>query len=67
MLALEFLRLLTRWRGAFAQQRTMARVVAVLVGLLCTTGRRTVSNAILFRGGGQRSWGADYLAFSRAP
>lgn len=67
MLMREFARVVARWRDAFARERTMARVVAVLIGLLCTIGRRTVSNAILFRGGGGPGWAADYFAFSRAP
>ena len=66
MLLEAYARLVTRWRSAFAQQRTMVRVVTLLLGLLCTYGRRTVSNAILVKGGGRRGWAADYLAFSRA-
>ncbi len=66
MLLQHFVRLLCSWRPAFAQDRTMLRVVTTLVGLLCTSARRTVSNAILFKAG-RGPWAADYLAFSRSP
>lgn len=65
MLLEHFTRLMASWRPAFAQERTMLRIVTSLIGLICTNGRRTLSNAIVFKSG-IRSWAADYLAFSRS-
>lgn len=59
--------LMGAWSGVFRQQRTYVRVVAVLVGLVCASGRRTVTKSLAFRGLTQRDWSADYLAFSRSP
>jgi hypothetical protein len=65
MLLNHFLQLASNWRPAFAQDRTMARVVTLLIGLVCTSGRRTLSNAILYKSGVD-AWAANYLAFSRS-
>jgi hypothetical protein len=65
MLLQHFVRLLCLWRPAFAQDRTMLRVATTLVALVCTSARRTLSNAIVFKAG-QGTWAADYLAFSRS-
>lgn len=67
MLLSEFLRLVAAWRPAFAQHRTFVRVLAVLLGLVCTPRRRTLTSALVFRGRTRSGWSADYLAFSRAP
>jgi hypothetical protein len=56
-----------RWHSAFRRRASFVRVVAVLLGLMCTQGRHTVSNSILFRGRRDDPWSSDYLAFSRAP
>ena len=55
------------WRPVFPQSRTFNRAVAVLLGLLSTHGRRTVSRALGAEGRTQCDWAADYRAFSRAP
>jgi len=65
MLLQHLVGLLDTWRPAFAQQRTMDRIITSLMGLICTVGRRTLSNAILFKSG-FGPWSADYLAFSRS-
>lgn len=55
------------WRPVFSQTRTFVRAKAVLVGLLSTYGRRTVSRALCAEGRAQVDWAADYRAFSRSP
>ena len=62
----EFARLVVAWRTAFRQQRTLVRFLAVMVGLICTTGRRTVTGSIRYRGRDQAAWAADYKIFSRS-
>jgi hypothetical protein len=66
MLLDALLELLTAWRPAFRRSRTYERVIAVLIGLLCAQGRRTLTQSIRIRGSADR-WSADYRGFSRAP
>ncbi len=66
MLLAALLELLTAWRPAFRRHKTYERVIAVLLGLLCAQGRRTLTQSIRLRGPGDR-WSADYRGFSRAP
>ncbi len=66
MLLAALLELLTAWRPAFRRSKTYERVIAVLLGLLCAQGRRTLTQSIRLRGSGDR-WSADYRGFSRAP
>jgi hypothetical protein len=56
-----------RWCGVFPQERTFLRAAALLLGLLTTYGRRTVSRALCAEGRAQVDWAADYRAFSRSP
>lgn len=55
------------WHDVFPQERTFVRAEAVLVGLLSSYGRRTVSRALAAEGRAQVDWTADYRAFSRSP
>ncbi len=53
------------WRSAFAQQRSFLRVLWILLGLLATRGRSTVTSALALFGLTGR-WSADFRAFSRS-
>jgi hypothetical protein len=53
--------------GAFAQERSVARAVALALGGLCSFGRRTISRAICALGRQLQEWSADYKLFSRSP
>ena len=53
------------WRGAFAQDRSFFRVLWVLLGLLATRGRGTVTSALAMFGLTLR-WSSDFRAFSRS-
>jgi DDE superfamily endonuclease/Archaeal putative transposase ISC1217 len=53
------------WRGAFAQDRSFFRVLWILLGLLSTRGRGTVTSALAMFGLTGR-WSADFRAFSRS-
>ena len=65
---LDFLRQnTTRWKGVFAQARTLERAVALGFGILCGLGKRTITRAISFQGNTQKDWSADYKVFSRSP
>jgi hypothetical protein len=64
---LELGRLLVRWCPAFPRYRKWLRVVAVLLGLVVASGRRTVTASIAVRGRRYMPWAPDYLAFSRSP
>jgi hypothetical protein len=66
MLLEKLLKLLGRWKPAFAQQRTYERFVALLLWLFCALGRRTLTAAIGFAGLIQSDWSANYYLFSRA-
>lgn len=55
------------WRDVFPQERTFVRAEAVLVGLMASYGRRTVSRALCSEGRAQADWAADYRTFSRSP
>ena len=54
------------WHDVFPQARTFVRAEAVLVGLLSSYGRRTVSRALAAEGRAQVDWAADYRVFSRS-
>jgi hypothetical protein len=58
---------LSQWEPALAQERTLDRVRALGVGLLCGVGQRTITRAIGFHGNTQKDWSADYKMFSRSP
>ena len=49
------------------QKRSLDRLKALGLGLLCGVGRRTVTRAISFHGNEQKDWSADYKLFSRSP
>jgi len=53
------------WRSAFAQDRSFLRVLWILLGLLTTRGRGTVTSALAMFGLTGR-WSADFRAFSRS-
>lgn len=65
MLLTTWLTMAARWRQAFAQDRSFHRVLHVLLGLMSTLGRGTITNAL---GSFQQTadWSADYRAFSRS-
>ena len=67
MLLDRLLVLMALWRGAFARVRSFERATSVLIGLLCASGRRTVSAALCFEGRAHCEWSADYRVFNRAP
>lgn len=54
------------WKAVFSQARTWSRATNVLLGLLCTLGRRTITGSLAFRSMTQTDWSADYRAFSLA-
>ena len=56
-----------RWNSVFAQDRSLARALALAFGILCGVGRRTLTRAICFQGNTQKDWSADYKVFSRSP
>ena len=66
MLLHHFDLLLALWLPAFAQRTTFDHAVAVLTGLLCAYGRRTVSRSLAFLGRALLPWANHYHAFSRA-
>ena len=53
------------WRSAFAQQRSFLRVLWILLGLLATRGRSTVTSALALFGLTGR-WSADFRALDEA-
>ena len=58
---------LEQWEPYLAQGRTLDRVSALGVGLLCGVGQRTITRAIGFHDNTQKDWSADYKIFSRSP
>ena len=54
------------WKRVFAQERSLARALALAFGILCGVGRRTLTRAIGFQGNTQKDWSADYKLFSRS-
>jgi len=65
MLLQTWLSMAACWRGAFAQDRSFRRVLWVLLGLLATRGRGTVT-AALSMFGLTGLWSSDFRAFSRS-
>lgn len=65
MLLATWLSLAASWRGAFKQDRTFFRVLWVLLGLLGTRGRGTITSALGMFGLLGR-WSSDFRAFSRS-
>jgi SRSO17 transposase len=53
------------WRSAFLQDRSFLRVLWILLGLMATRGRGTVTSALAMFGLTGR-WSADFRAFSRS-
>jgi SRSO17 transposase len=53
------------WRSAFLQDRSFLRVLWILLGLLATRGRGTVTSTLAMFGLTGR-WSADFRAFSRS-
>ncbi len=53
------------WRPAFAQERSFLRVLWIMLGLLATRGRSTVTSALALFGLTGR-WSADFRTFSRS-
>jgi len=51
MLLATWLAMAAGWRGAFAQDRSFHRVLHLLLGLLATLGRGTLTNALGRSGG----------------
>jgi hypothetical protein len=65
MLLTTWLAMVARWRSAFAQDRSFHRFLWVLLGLLATQGRGTLTAALGFFGH-VLQWSADHHAFSRS-
>ena len=65
MLLTTWFSLVAGWRSTFAQERTFQRVLSVLLGLLATRGRGTITSALGFYGQITR-WSSDYRCFSRS-
>ena len=65
MLLTTWMSLAASWRGAFKQDRTFFRVLWVLLGLLGTRGRGTITSALGMFGLLGR-WSSDFRAFSRS-
>lgn len=65
MLLKTWLAMAAGWRDAFPQDRSFHRVLHLLLGLLATLGRGTLTNA-LGRSRGSLDWSADYRSFSRS-
>lgn len=58
---------LSQWEPSLPQRRSLDRVVALGMGILCGVGKRTITRAISFHGNTQKDWSADYKMFSRSP
>lgn len=54
------------WRGAFLQSRTLERGIEHALTWPAAMGRRTISQMICTKGGGQQDWSADYKFYSRS-
>jgi hypothetical protein len=67
MLLIEWQRLTAAWRGAFLQARTHERALVLALGLLCGTGRKTITCALGFWDREQQDWSAEYRFFSQSP
>lgn len=67
MLLRIWLDILSGWRPAFHQQRSLDRALRQALGALTTLGRRTLSRLIASQGRQQRDWSADYRLHARAP
>jgi hypothetical protein len=65
MLLKTWLSLVARWRSAFAQDRSFLRFLAVVLGLMATQGRSTITAALGVFGIIYR-WSSDYRIFSRS-
>lgn len=65
MLLKTWFAMVASWRPAFAQDRSFHRILFVLLGLLATRGRGTLTSALGFFGEIIR-WSSDYRAFSRS-
>jgi hypothetical protein len=65
MLLTTWLSLVARWRSAFAQDRSFQRFLAVVLGLMATQGRSTITAALGVFGITLR-WSSDYRIFSRS-
>jgi hypothetical protein len=65
MLLATWFTMVARWRSAFAQDRSFQRFLLVLLGLMATRGRGTLTSALGFFGQILR-WSSDYRAFSRS-
>jgi hypothetical protein len=61
-----FLGLVSQWQPLFPQQRTWKRSVAHALGSLWCLGRRTLTRILWTNGGQDRSWGQEYLFYSRS-
>lgn len=61
-----FLSLLSQWQSLFPQQRTWKRSVTHALGSLWCLGRRTLTRILWTNGGQDRSWGQEYLFYSRS-
>lgn len=65
MLLSAWFSLVARWRPAFAQGRSFQRFLWVLLGLLATRGRGTITSALGYFGQ-ILCWSSDYRTFSRS-
>jgi hypothetical protein len=54
------------WKGVFSQARTLERGIGHAMTWPSGMGRRTISQMICTKGGGQRDWSADYKFYSRS-
>jgi len=54
------------WKEVFRQSRTLKRGIEHALTWPSAMGRRTISQMICIKGGGQQDWSADYKFYSRS-
>lgn len=59
-----FLSIISEWRPAFTKQQAFLRAREHAFAAICSLGRKTITNFIIFRGKDQQDHSADYYLYS---
>lgn len=62
----KFLDIISEWKDCFAQKRTLNLAIRQSLAILCTTGRKTITQAISFSGRDHLDWSSEYKLHSRS-
>jgi len=62
----EYLNIAREWREIFKREKSWDRLVAMSIGMILNSERKTITNNLIYMGEADKDWSAAYKIFSRS-